>query len=102
MAQPLRIEYPGAWYHVIARGNGKKPIFRQEEDLRHFLDLIEESDHRNRLRIHCYTFIKELGEKAGGMNDSSVAMAVHRIGQKLQQKPELTRAYRKVNRLIVK
>jgi hypothetical protein len=36
------------------------------------------------------------------MNDSSVAMAVHRIGQKLQQKPELTRAYRKVNRLIVK
>jgi hypothetical protein len=46
--------------------------------------------------------LKDLGEKAGGMDYSSVAMAVHRIGQNLEEKPELTRAYRKVNRLIVK
>ena len=57
MARPLRIEYPGAWYHVTARGNEKKPIFRQEGDRRHFLDLIEESVHRHRLRIHCYTLM---------------------------------------------
>jgi len=46
--------------------------------------------------------LKELGEKAGGMDDSSAAMAVHRIGKRLEEQPELTRVYRKVNRLIVK
>jgi hypothetical protein len=27
MARPLRIEYPGAVYHVTSRGNEKKPVF---------------------------------------------------------------------------
>lgn len=27
MAPPLRIEYPGALYHVIARGNAQQDIF---------------------------------------------------------------------------
>jgi hypothetical protein len=28
MARPLRIEYPGAYYHVINRGNNKEKIFK--------------------------------------------------------------------------
>ena len=27
MARPLRIEYPGAFYHVTARGNDRRRIF---------------------------------------------------------------------------
>ena len=27
MARPLRIEYPGAYYHVINRGNNREKIF---------------------------------------------------------------------------
>jgi len=32
MARPLRIEYPGAVYHVTARGNARQPVFRDEPD----------------------------------------------------------------------
>ena len=28
MARPLRIEYPGAYYHVINRGNSQEKIFK--------------------------------------------------------------------------
>ena len=32
MSRPLRIQYPGAFYHVACRGNEKKEIFRDDED----------------------------------------------------------------------
>ena len=32
MVRPLRIEYPGAWYHVTSRGNEKKNIFSDDQD----------------------------------------------------------------------
>ena len=32
MARALRIEYPGAVYHVMARGDGGKRIFETDED----------------------------------------------------------------------
>jgi putative transposase len=39
MARPLRIEYPGALYHVAARGNARAEIFRSDKDREYFLDL---------------------------------------------------------------
>ena len=38
MARPLRIEFEGALYHVIARGNAQTDIFLGDEDRRAFLD----------------------------------------------------------------
>jgi hypothetical protein len=32
MARPLRIEFPGAVYHVTSRGNERKAIFRGDQD----------------------------------------------------------------------
>ena len=40
MARPLRIEYPGAVYHVTGRGNDKKAIFRTDADRMAFLDTL--------------------------------------------------------------
>ena len=37
MARPLRIEYPGAVYHVTSRGNARKAIFRDDADRNDFL-----------------------------------------------------------------
>lgn len=34
MSRPLRVEYPGALYHVIARGNAKQDIFLNDHDHR--------------------------------------------------------------------
>ncbi len=38
MARPLRLEFAGALYHVMARGNARQPIFRDDEDRRAFVD----------------------------------------------------------------
>ncbi|PJA58762.1 MAG: hypothetical protein CO164_00925 [Rhodocyclales bacterium CG_4_9_14_3_um_filter_68_10] len=39
MARPLRIEFPGAVYHLTARGDRQGEIFADDEDRREFLDL---------------------------------------------------------------
>lgn len=37
MARPIRVEYPGASYHVMARGNERKLIYRNDHDYELFL-----------------------------------------------------------------
>ncbi len=38
MARPLRIEYPGAVYHVICRGNNRQAVFRDDRDRERYLE----------------------------------------------------------------
>jgi putative transposase len=41
MARPLRVEYPGAIYHVMSRGNGRQRVFRDERDFQRLLEGLE-------------------------------------------------------------
>ena len=43
MARPLRIEYPGAYYHVMNRGNHGEDIFLADKDRKVFLDGLVDS-----------------------------------------------------------
>jgi REP element-mobilizing transposase RayT len=38
MARLIRIEYRGAVYHVICRGNNRQAIFRDDHDHSRYLD----------------------------------------------------------------
>jgi REP element-mobilizing transposase RayT len=42
MPRPLRIQFPGAVYHVMNRGNGRQAIFADAADARLFMALVEE------------------------------------------------------------
>ena len=42
MSRPLRIEYPGAWYHVMNRGRRSEFIFLDKHDYSMFIDLLIE------------------------------------------------------------
>jgi hypothetical protein len=42
MARPLRIEYPGAFYHVINRGLSRRNIFMEDKGRQSFLDLLSD------------------------------------------------------------
>ena len=46
MARPLRLEFPGALFHVISRGNAKQEIFADDRDSVRFLELLGESVER--------------------------------------------------------
>jgi len=54
VARPLRIEYPGAFYHVTARGNEKKDIFKSRKDREKFLSYLESATQRYGAVIHAY------------------------------------------------
>ena len=32
MARPVRIEYPGAVYHVVTQGNNRQNVFQDDRD----------------------------------------------------------------------
>ncbi len=38
MSRPLRVEYPGAIYHVVCRGNARQRIFHDERDHQRLID----------------------------------------------------------------
>lgn len=46
MARPLRLEFPGALYHVTVRGNERRPIFFSDTDRLGFLKLLGEATAR--------------------------------------------------------
>jgi len=54
MARPLRIEYPGAFYHVTSRGNEQKDIFKSRRDREQFLSYLKFSTERYGAVIHAY------------------------------------------------
>jgi len=54
MARPLRIEYPGAVYHITTRGNARNDIFRDDRDRHNFLDILTETVRRYHWLCHAY------------------------------------------------
>ena len=54
MARPLRVEYPGAFYHVINRGNAGEKIFKSQSDKKKFLEYLQKAVDRFSIIIHTY------------------------------------------------
>jgi putative transposase len=54
MARPLRIEYPGAVYHVTGRGNARQDVFLCDEDRLGFLAILEQVNRRYNWICHAY------------------------------------------------
>ncbi len=54
MARPLRIEYPGALYHVTSRGDRQQALFEDDEDREMFLRTLAEVVERFNWLCHAY------------------------------------------------
>ena len=54
MARPLRIEYEGAWYHVMNRGANRRQIFKTDEQRQYFLSLLADTAERFNAEWHGY------------------------------------------------
>ena len=57
MARKLRIEYPGALYHVLNRGDRREPIFKGDEDREIFLETLGEACAKTGWQVHAYFLI---------------------------------------------
>ena len=54
MARPLRILYPGAFYHITSRGNEQKALFKSKRDREKFIEYLESATERYDAVIHAY------------------------------------------------
>ena len=57
MARQWRIEYPGALYHVLSRGNDRQAIFSSDKDRKAFLDLIQQLCERFGIEVFAYVLM---------------------------------------------
>ena len=58
MVRPLRIEYPGAWYHVTSRGNEKKKIFSDDQDKSSFLEILSATSTLYAVKVYAYVLME--------------------------------------------
>ena len=52
MARKLRVEYPGAIYHVMNRGDRREPIFKDDKDRQQFLNTLGEVCAKTGWQVH--------------------------------------------------
>jgi putative transposase len=54
MARKLRVQYPGAIYHVMNRGDRREPIFKDDADRKLFLQTLGEACQKTGWLIHAW------------------------------------------------
>jgi len=54
MPRKLRIEYPGAMYHVMSRGDRREKIFLDDVDRQDFIKTLAEARQKTGWQVHAY------------------------------------------------
>ena len=54
MARKLRVQYPGAIYHIMNRGDRREPIFKDDADRQRFLETFGEGCAKTGWQVHAY------------------------------------------------
>ena len=54
MARKLRLQYPGAVYHLMSRGDRREAIFHDDQDRRSFLDTLGEDCLKSGWQVHAF------------------------------------------------
>jgi hypothetical protein len=71
MACPLRIQYAGALYHVMARGNQGRTIYADEGDRKMWLATLRETWDRTGWGIHAWALAPTLAFGSRGTDENS-------------------------------
>ncbi len=102
MSRPLRIEYPGAWYHIMNRGGRYEAIFEDKNDYSVFLELLQETRNvamylMRHLRGDTLSAIcKEFGLK----KDSSAGSIVDRVKKQILKDKQFRNKVARIKKII--
>jgi REP element-mobilizing transposase RayT len=70
MARQIRIEFAGAFYHAMSRGNNGDKIFFGEKGHESFLKVLNETCQRTGWIVHAYVLMK--GQRGQSVNCESI------------------------------
>ena len=54
MPRRIRVEFPGAIYHVLSRGDRREDIFHDDLDRQDFLETLAEACQKTGFQVHAY------------------------------------------------
>lgn len=77
MARPLRIEYEGAFYHIIQRGNERRDIFLSDEDRNKFYEYLKIIHDRYAINIHTYCLMNNHYHLVLETKHANLARTIH-------------------------
>ena len=80
MARPLRIEFEGALYHVLSRGNDRQDIFLNDDDYKTFLSVLEEMSSRFEVDIFAYVLMSNHYHLLIRTNESNLSKSMQWLG----------------------
>jgi len=75
----LRIEYPGAYYHIIQRGNERNAIFTSHRDRERFLTYLEDLTVRYHIIIHTYCLMNNHYHLITETPEANLSKAMHTL-----------------------
>jgi REP element-mobilizing transposase RayT len=117
MARPLRIEYPGAWYHVMNRGRRGEEIFSDKKDYEAFVVLLRETGEMFDFHVSAYCLMSNhyqllvrtpsgvLSRVNGSKKSSTCKSSMKRypvLGNSLRQSWLLIRQYANFNKIMIR
>jgi len=65
MARPLRLQFAGALYHVMSRGNERRPIVRDDADRFKRLDWLRRTVETYGWRLHAFVLMTNHENRIG-------------------------------------
>lgn len=77
MARPLRVQYPGARYHVIDRGNYRQPLFTSTGAAHAFTKVLDESAQNYGWQLHAFTLLPNHFHLALETPEPNLAVGMH-------------------------
>ncbi len=79
MARALRIEFKNAFYHIMARGNERKPIFREDEDYKKLTEIFRKAKRKYSLIIYFYSHMPNHYHLGIETTEANLTRAMHFI-----------------------
>ena len=98
MARKPRVEYAGAFYHVICRGDQRQVIFRSDADRKYYLERLEE--YRQRYGLNVYAYVLMSNHVHLLIQTGEVALSRIMQGLQLKYTRYYNRKYKKVGHLF--
>jgi len=82
LARRLRIEYPGALYHVIQRGNNKENVFECSEDKYYLIEYFRKAVELDGIELFAYVIMSNHYHLALRTSSEPLNKVMHRINTK--------------------
>lgn len=79
MARKLRLEYAGAFYHVINRGNYRRGLFTGKSAAEAFERCLEEAAERFRWQVHAFVVTSNHFHLALETPEPNLSLAIKRL-----------------------